>query len=1392
MELVPNAQQVSVGDELFARGGEMGALMRSLNWTDTPLGPSDRWPQSLRTAISICLHSRFPILIWWGPDLVMLYNDPYRDIIGAKHPQAMGAPGREIFPEIWEIIGPMLMGVLREGQATWSADQLLLLNRNGYVEECYFTFSYSPIYGEGGRVDGIFTAVTETTDSVLGERRLRTLRDLAVGAEARMPQEAIRIAARMLATNTADLPFTLIYSATPPGSIGGVSDAAVPLGADNAMRTLVGYSGVASQGDAEALGEDANIQRGLTRALNSGEAEPIELTTPTPTRLTLAGEQLESAVREALILPIKPAGMEQGGYALVTGISPLRALDDEYRSFLKLVAGHIATAIATATAYEQERKRAEALAELDRAKTTFFSNISHEFRTPLTLMLGPLADALAANGGLPPDIHAQLEIAQRNGQRLLRLVNNLLDFSRIEAGRMQARYERTDLAAYTAELASAFRSLIEKAGLRLVVDCPPLDDLPEPTYVDRTMWEKIVLNLLSNAFKFTFDGEIDVTLRRAENAVELTVRDTGVGVPANEVGRLFERFHRVEGVQARTYEGSGIGLALTQELVQLHGGTIYAESEEGQGATFVVRLPLGAAHLPPDRIMASAASHPLSADIASGAATYVAEAGRWLADDAPNEDLVESVLVTSPEDTEDTDDTSGAPGVDHDGARVGRASTPTATARVLIVDDNADMRDYLRRLLSERYIVETAMNGTQALEAIRRHPPDLVVSDIMMPGVDGFSLLRALRDDLRLINLPIIMLSARAGEEAVVDGLAAGADDYLIKPFSARELLSRVAARLEIAQTRQQALEHGRQLEAIFATMTDGVVLYDEHGRITQWNEALAQLFEFDAMPDYPGLAVSDRPTRLHVRDIHGRPLSGEQLPFMRAMRGEPMTDGDSEDLLVTTPSGSEKQVNISAAPLRDGEGRVIGSVAIYRDVTERRQLEARTHDALGALLAMATTITGLPAQTETIASENDGASVGADADGAIRQLVRLAQEVLAGAYTSVVMIDLDTRLMTPLAVAGLEPADEAAWWAMIPHARLETFVADDDVARIMAGEDVIVHEPRIEPPSLDQQYQGARTWLIVPAPSEGRLVALSVEARNRPAFTPQERDLARATARLAALVVERERLAYEREEAQQQAQVMRETTRRMDEFLGIASHELRTPLTSIMANVQIAERQLTRLLTDALATISASKDASALQARLDRYSVLMERTSRQLVRLDRLVGDLIDTSRIQAGRLQFHMEPCDLGAIACDAVQEQQAIWPDRAVTLDLPRHARLMIDADANRIGQVITNYLTNALKYSAERQPVATRVTVRNGFARVAVRDHGPGLAPDQQAHLWERFYRAPGVELQSGSGVGLGLGLHICKTIIERHGGEVGVESAPGDGSTFWFTLPLRAG
>ncbi|MBD1926070.1 PAS domain S-box protein [Trichocoleus sp. FACHB-90] len=786
----------TLSENLFVGGGEMGALMRSHNWSQTPLGAIETWPQSLRTIVPLVLNSRFPMVIWWGKELVLLYNDAWQPILGTKHPKALGRPGQEVWSEIWDIIGVQLNSVLETAQATWSNDMLLLVDRYGYTEETFFTYSYSPIFLETGEVGGAFTAVTETTRRVIGERRLRTLRELAASTpEAKSVEETYRVVSATLANNPYDIPFALLYLVEQDEKarlVGTVRiDAGTPASPEQVDLTQATdcwkFAQVKKTGDAEIV--DVMSRFGM-----------------------LSGGAWDEPSKEAIVLPIAQAGQKHQltGF-LVIGVSPRRAFDDEYRGFVDLVASNIATAIANAQAYEAERKRAEALAELDRAKTTFFSNVSHEFRTPLTLMLAPLEDTIAnLKGTIPPQEHEQLLLVQRNGMRLLKLVNSLLDFSRIEAGRVQAAYEPLDLATYTAELASTFRSLIERAEMSLIVDCLPL---PEAIYVDREMWEKIVLNLLSNAFKFTLSGSITVRLQWVDSQVKLSVADTGVGIPPEELPQLFERFHRVENSQGRSFEGSGIGLSLVQELVKLHGGGIAVSSTFGQGSCFTVTIPTGTAHLEPEQIGASCTL----ASTALGAIPYVEEAQRWL----PEGDFRLPILDFE---------------LDNNSTNLNLApANQVAQSKILLADDNADMRDYIRRLLSRSYIVQTVADGVAALSAIENNPPDLVLSDVMMPGMDGFELLRSLRSNPATQDIPIILLSARAGEEARIEGLEAGADDYLIKPFSARELLVKVEASMKLARLRQEATVRER---TILGRVTDAFMAMDLDFRITYANPA--------------------------------------------------------------------------------------------------------------------------------------------------------------------------------------------------------------------------------------------------------------------------------------------------------------------------------------------------------------------------------------------------------------------------------------------------------------------------------------------------------------------------------------------------------------------------
>ncbi|MDQ2588334.1 SpoIIE family protein phosphatase [Saccharothrix yanglingensis] len=863
-------EPTALGFDVFTADEGVGGDLASVDWAATPLGPPADWPQSLRTAVSILLSSRFSMWMAWGPELTFFCNDAYRrDTLGRKYPWALGRPAREVWAEIWGDIGPRIDTVLATGKATWDEALLLFVERSGYPEESYHTFSYSPLRDDAGAVVGMLCVVSEDTERIIGERRMATLRDLGSDPSAvRTEQETLAFSCRQLERNPRDLPFTLTY-----------------LFQDDGSARLAGTTGVAA---------DHPMAPGTLPADDEGAVWPVVAPAAGDTALVeldgepftaLPGGAWPAPPVQALVVPLQQQGGAPYGFVVV-GLNRYRPLDEGCRGFLALVAGHVATGIASARSYEAQQRRAEELAELDRAKTAFFSNISHEFRTPLTLIMGPVAELRDRLAQSDPRAGGELELVHRNALRLGKLVNTLLDFSRIEAGRMRANYEPVDLSAVTAELASVFRSAVEKAGLALEVDCPPL---PEPVRIDRGMWEKVVLNLLSNALKFTFDGSVGVSVRAEGREAVVTVSDTGVGVPAREMPRLFERFHRIENARSRSNEGSGIGLALVRELVGLHGGTITADSAEGEGTTFTIRVPFGVDHLPADALA------PAGAATATGATDpYVQEALRWLP--------------------------GARPDVEATGAAA--ASGPASPATVVVADDNADMRDYLTRLLTDAgYAVHGVTDGVEALEAVRARQPDLLVSDVMMPRLDGLSLVGALRKDPRTAAVPVLLLSARAGQEASIEGLRAGADDYLVKPFAAGELLARVRASVELSRLRNH---HARWRTALIDSLQEAFFVCDEDGAVVEINTAFTDILGYGPeglpyAPEHPWWPGTDAGAHRQVAEAFATLLGNSQGSYTI-----PVTHRDGHRLWVSATFNQAQDPDTGRAVI----------VGTFRDVT--------------------------------------------------------------------------------------------------------------------------------------------------------------------------------------------------------------------------------------------------------------------------------------------------------------------------------------------------------------------------------------------------------------------------------------------------------------------------
>jgi len=797
---------------------DMSELVSEFDWAATPLGPSAEWPDSLKAVVRILLTSGFPMWMAWGPELTMLYNDAYaRTTLGKKHPWALGRPTQEVWHEIWKDIGPRIHRVMETGEASWEETLLLFLERSGYPEETYHTFSYSPLAGPDGTITGMLCVVIEDTVRVIGERQLSALSKLAAELSDAITEHEVYAAIERGLAGQKDMPCTLTYL----------------FNGDGTELNLVAKTGFESDHPAACLIVSTDSKAApwpIHLLLEANRAITVEDLAEYFPDLPMGCWDMPPA--RARLVPIARQGQTKPAGVFIAALNPYRQLDASYSGFLDLIAGQIAASVTNAQAYEEERKRAESLAELDRAKTAFFSNMSHELRTPLTLILGPVEDALTSESA--PSAEA-LEMLHRNALRLLKLVNGLLDFVRIEVGRLRASYEATDLAVFTAQLASVFRSAVERAGLNLVVDCPPL---PEPVYVDREMWEKIVLNLLSNALKSTFDGEIRVVMWATEGGAELAIEDTGTGISEQDLPRVFERFRRIEGARRRSHEGSGIGLALVRELVEMHGGTIEAKSALGVGTTFTIGIPFGDDHLSHGHVKVREVS-PVS--LQGSAVAYVEEALGWL----PGRDRLKGEI---------TRNTAGDTPQVAAGAQVA-AGDGSAGDRpvVLLADDNADMREYVRNLLGGRYAVVTAANGREALKEAARRTPDLVLTDVMMPELDGFGLLTELRRNPATRTVPVIMLSARAGEESRIEGIDAGADDYLTKPFTARELLARVEAQLKMARLRSEAAEQkdalAREVDRlrqfaweVLEHIPDAFATLDGEFRVTYMNAAAIRM----------------------------------------------------------------------------------------------------------------------------------------------------------------------------------------------------------------------------------------------------------------------------------------------------------------------------------------------------------------------------------------------------------------------------------------------------------------------------------------------------------------------------------------------------------------------
>ncbi len=825
-------------DAMFdGASAELRTLLNGIDWSSTPLGPTTSWSPVLRLMVQMALRSGFSTEIHWGHDLVTIYNDAHVPLRGNRHPDGLGRATREVWPESWERAGPRFEQVLN-GATLRFDDERQIIYRNGYPEECYFTFSQSPIVEVDGSVAGVITVATETTGQVLSERRMRVVRELGglSATELGGVAETCRAALDVLATVRESIPFAMAFLTDRDGGAGG----------DGANTQVAAY-GLAPGVGEEALRAPAGVTEAVQRAIRSRRPEVVP-DLRARSAATLAPGPLGPLLPDvAVVLPLPENAHTFPVGAVVLGVNPYRPLDEAYRSFFDLIGRQFRVAVTDAEAREAERRRLRALADLDRTKTEFFQNVSHELRTPLTLLLAPLQDLMAATRDGRTDItdlRDDLSAALRAAKRLRVMVDALLDQSMNKSGFLAAKQRPIDLVATTADAAAMFRATAEHAGLTFDVDLPAK---PVVAVADDSMWSTVVTNLLSNAVKYTDRGGVSVVLTATPTEAVLTVTDTGQGIAQEEQDRVFERFYRADQrrvptrgsgfvvgpggssvaeprssaaqgssagpaptAPAGSTVGAGIGLALVLDLVTLHRGLVDLSSAPGQGTTVSVTVPLEVSAAP----QAAAAA----ADAAAGI-------------------------------------------------------RPT----VLVVEDDPDLRHYLTRLLTRDGWAVTAVNDAEAAGRTALAPsttPDLVLTDVMLPGDSGLQLVARLRQEPGTARLPIIVVTGRGGADAAGEGLAAGADDYVTKPFSSRELLARVRANHELHLLRERAVE-------VAQTRADQIRGALESNRLvgTAIGVVMAT-YQLTAQQAFRLLTMASQNTNSKLRDIAAVVVDSGALPY--------------------------------------------------------------------------------------------------------------------------------------------------------------------------------------------------------------------------------------------------------------------------------------------------------------------------------------------------------------------------------------------------------------------------------------------------------------------------------------------------------------------------------
>jgi PAS domain S-box-containing protein len=1368
----------------LAGGGEMGKRIREFDWASTPLGPVADWPKSLMTCVQIMLTSRQPYWIGWGKDLIKLYNDPYKAIVGGKHPWALGKPASEVWSEIWKDIDPMLKKVMHENEGTYVEAQLLIMERNGYPEETYYTFSYTPVAGDSGTTEGMICANSDDTDRIISERQLLTLTRLGKAlTDAKSSEDVYERTIQTIQNNPYDFPFTLFYA------IKGASGTLV-----DATDMPASVKGVPVNIE---LDSSSAISKYAAKALAQRKHQVIE-DIQQHLGVMPSGAWSVSPSR-AIVLPVAQRGQKDAYGFLLVGINPYRLLDDKYIGFFELFADQVATSLGDVHAFEEERKRLEALAEIDRAKTTFFSNISHEFRTPLTLLLGPIQDVLN-DADFKGANKEKMEVALRNAHRMQKLVNLLLDFSRIEAGRMEANFIPVDIVSVTEDLTSNFRSAIEKSGMELVVHKEVID---EPVLVDIEMYEKIFLNLISNAFKYSEKGAIEIFIHKVPGAVEVSVKDSGVGIPSNELEKIFDRFHRVNNARGRSQEGTGIGLAMVKELVKLHNGSISVTSSEGVGSTFTVSLPLKEPSAGREVFSGRKGS--------SQTSLYVDEAMLWTVED--------NVSEVSP--------TLKSNGKQH---------------TVLLADDNADMRRYMQRLLEAEYQVVVVNDGEQAFSKALEHKPDLILSDIMMPQLDGFGLLKKLKSNLATRNIPVIFLSARAGEEARIEGIQAGADDYLTKPFSSRELMARVSNHIAISNTRRKT---EREFYNLFLQSP-------AHIHVMKGPEHVFEFFHPMGIA-FTGRDVTGMKAREAVPDVEGQGF----FEMLDAVYRDGTPVHQNEAKVIFKNEKGEPSVhyfNLTYLPWKDLHGKIQGVLQFTFEVTDsvnmRLKAEAseRNFRAIAEQAPVAMCVLKGPGYIIQIANEPVLELWGRKQEEVINRPVA---EALPEIVQQGIIELLDSVYYSGKPYVGNELAVElwknGAWETVYLNFIYEPFLnADKEVDGIIVVAADVSEQVRSRKVVEEAQYKLKHavelgelgTWSVllqqnnfveysewvaewwglpkdgdtieallgcIHEDDRGRVARTIEEAiqnagyyvaeyRLINALTGQERyiqangkvfyDDKHLPERLSGIV--RDVTASKMTQQQLEQEVSLRTNKLMElnqdlirsnenlkQFAYVASHDLQEPLRKIQTFSGII------------------KDNLGDQRSIHTY---VSKIDTSAARMSALIKDVLLYSQID--KEQEKQQRVNLNEVLENVRNDFEILLEEKrgvihSTTLPVIQGSRL-------HFHQLFSNLVGNALKFSDDEPVIEIRYRIVNGgdvpaelkpdqaYHFITFQDNGIGFEPEYAQQIFGLFTRLHNRKDYGGTGIGLAL----CKKIMESYGGSISARSKKGEGATFLIYFPVH--